>query len=291
MDTRYENLQPARIRKLGFVLLALFSISMLANDRAIYPLLEAGGPADWYQGVLAAMCGVVFAQFSLLAIWSVLSPDSLLRRANFSICAAASLITAWLLGFAATKVQTENINWLDQAEIWILGFLPVVFLAHALPLAGARFFGSLVLAQDDEAPRRRHISIAGLMGTTGVIAFALAAAQLPTRLGMHQEEVFAIAGVASAIAVALGLLGALPASLLLFSRRRFFGVWLVLLIVYAASITAAIFAGLRSFRLSPPESTWIFTILAIGYMIVLTIGIGIIRLLGYRLAKQTVENS
>lgn len=289
MDNRYENLQPQRIRKLGFVLLALFSILLLANNRVIYPLLEAGGPSNWYQGVLAAMCGVVFAQFSLLAIWSVLSPQPLLRRLLFLICGAVALITAWSLGFAGTRVQTESIDWLAQEEIWVLGFLPIVFLAHALPLVGARLFGSLVLAQDGEVPQRRHVSIAGLLGATGVVAFALAAAQLLTRLGMHQTEIFVIASVASGIAFAFGLLGALPAVLLLFSRRKFFWVWSILLILLAPGITAAIFGGLRLFRLSPPGSTWIFVTLSAGYMIVLTIGIGNLRLLGYRLTKQTMK--
>jgi hypothetical protein len=74
MDSRYENLQPARIRKLGYVLLGMFAVLMLANNRAIYPVLLAGVPSNWYQAIFAAMCGVIIAQFSLLAVWSVLSP-------------------------------------------------------------------------------------------------------------------------------------------------------------------------------------------------------------------------
>lgn len=286
MDNRYENSQPARIRKLGYVLLGMFAILMLANNRSIYPLLEAGGPSNWHQGVFAAMCGVVFAQFSLLAIWSVLSPQSLLRRLLFLICAAVALVTAWTLGFATSWDPLESFAWRESEEFFLFRFLPFVFLAHALPLMGLRLFGSTVLAKNEQVPCRRSVSIAGLLSTTGIIAFALATIQLPTRVHVAYAEMWAIGGVAAGIAFTLGLLVVLPAVLLLFSRRRFFGVWSVFLPLYAAGITAAIFGGLRSFRLSPPGSTWIFATLLASAMTVIVIGIGIMRLLGYRLAKQ-----
>ena len=290
MDNQYENLQPSRIRKLGFVLLGAFIISILANNRTIYPILEAGGPRS-HQGFFAAMCGVVFAQLSLLGIWSVLSPQSLLRRVMFLVCTAIALIAAWMLGFVATRYPDpdQSIRWLELEEISVVGFLPIVFLAHALPLIGLRFLSSTVLVQVDQVPRRRAVSIAALLRTTGIVAFVIAAIQIPTLLGLSHTEALAIAAVGAGIAFAIGLLGVLPAVLLLFSRRRFFWIWSSVFVLYAAATTLAIFSGLRLFQLSPPDSAWLFVVLVVSQMIVVVVGIGILRMLGYRLGRLAVE--
>ncbi len=290
MDNQYENLQPSRIRKLGFVLLGMFIVLILVNNRAIYPILEAGGPRS-RQGFFAAMCGVVFAQFSLLGIWSVLSPQSLLRRAAFLVCAATALIAAWMLGFVASRYPDpdQSIRWLELEEFSVFGFVPIVLLAHALPLIGLRFFSSTVLVQLDQVPPRQFVSIAGLLFATGIIAFAIAAIQVPTGLGLSYSEALGIAATGSGIALAIGLLAVLPAVRLLFSRRGSFWIRSTALLLYAAATTGAIFSGLRLFQLSPPESTWLFVILITSQMIVVVIGIGILRMLGYRLGKSAVE--
>ena len=289
-DLHYENLQPVRMRKLGGVLLAFLVLAMLANNRAIYPILESGGPS-WYQGFFAAMCGVVVSQFSLLAIWSVLSSHSLLRRSVFLGSAGTALIAAWLLGFVATcfPEPVESIRWLALEEVYLLGYLPIVFLAHAIPLIGLRLFGSLVLAQIGTFPIRRPVSIAGLLGSTGIVGVALAAIQFVTLMGMSHVEALGIGGIAAGIAFAIGLLGVLPAVILLFSQRRLFWAWSIMAWLYAAGLTAAIFGGLRLLQLLPAGTMWIFVILLTTEMFMVTLGIGIMRMMGYRLVKATVE--
>ena len=141
------------------------------------------------------MCGVVFAQFSLLGIWSVLSPQSLLRRVMFLVCAAIALIAAWTLGFVATRYPDpdQSIRWLELEEFSVFGFVPFVLLAHALPFDGLALFSSTVLVQLDQVPPRQFVSIAGLLFATGIIAFAIAAIKVPTGLGLSYSEALGIA--------------------------------------------------------------------------------------------------
>ncbi len=283
---RVEVLNRRRDRTLGWILLAILVALMLVSDRLIYPLMTSAAPRGWRTTVLVVclgLGGVTIAQVALLAIWAVLSADSLVRRLRFLVAGLVALVAAWVLGMVSTMENLERIQWLQIDELYACGLLPIALLAGSLPILGLRRFGARQIAGRDVQPIRQFVSIGGLMVFTAMVGFALAALQLPLQLE-RGGQIWPLIGILAAAAFGYGLFVILPTVWVLMSPKRSYLIWTPALIAAMAGLSVAVTLGigvlLRPYR--APE-IWPAVVMMTSAQAFISFGLGIARLFGYRL--------
>jgi hypothetical protein len=280
-----------RDAKIGCVLFGVMTILFLLNNRFVFPLLDrfGGGPPQNFQEYLVfAMLGVVLGQAALLSIWTVLSPQTLLTRFSWLVCAIVPLAAAWMLGYMTFFDPDVGLNFRNREELYYAGYFPCLFLALSLPIIALRFFGWRVLGSqyDDSTPKRKPLSIVGFMVTTSIVCGALAFAQVPVLTGITAARNWEGVGVTSGFMFAVGLFIVFPAVLLLFSRRFNFGLWAPVLLVLQLSAVALPFFVFQLQRRTFQIGQVMLPVVIIGTgIIVLVLGILVIRFFGFRLVK------
>lgn len=287
MDDRFKNLNRPRHHRLAVLLLIIVCGLMLVCNRFVYSLL--GFPASEFQRYLSySATGVVLAQFPLLAVWTVLSNQSFLRRMQFLVFSSVTLVAAWMLGFVSRIESNTGINWANRETVYYLGCLPLMLLASALPLIGLRFFFSRVLVSicEKEIPTRQPVTTAGLMITTAVIAFVLAAARLPALLDVNQPLLFVTQGFFTGMFFLAGLLITLPSVLILCSPRLNIWFWLPVIFGFSTLLVAGFIAFTS---LDNPAAIEEILVPIQGFVTAMALvlsGIAVIRLFGYRIRKS-----
>ena len=294
MDKKFDSLKNAKMgeaawdRNLGKILLVLLVIVMLVANRTIYPLLASPsirGSSALVPIMSFCLCGIIVSEFSLLAIWTILSPQPFYRRIQFLVTGLVALLAAWLLGFAAMMDPLESLRWLQWNVIYAFGLLPIALLAGSLPITALRFFASWQISWNDKQPTRRSISIGGLMMATAIVGSAFAAVQLPMKLN-PANVVWSSVGILSALAFGFGLLAVLPCVWILLSPRRSFGLWSAVLPIVAGGTTLGGLLALRYMVRNPGWiEAWPPALIITTAVLFTAFGLGIIRLLGYRLTK------
>ncbi len=295
MDDRFKNLIRRRDYKLAIVAFAILGSIMLLANRFAYPLLES--PQTKLQIHLSfAVIGIMVGEIALLAAWVALSSQTLWKRIQFLFVCSLLLIAAWLLGYLSTFDSDVGINWRNREPIFYLGWLPLVFLATALPLIILRFFTSLVLAPYDSLtpPTRQRVTTMSLLLTTTLVAFVLATIQLPAMIGNAQSDNWAASGGFAGVFFLIGLLIVLPSVLVLCSSRLNFLIWSV------ATLTAGVLmaTGAMYLLISITRSQWrpndemlIPAQVSAAGMACFLLGIFVIRLSGYRLQKAQIQSA
>lgn len=270
---------------------------MLVVDRFTYSVIGFS-ELDWmYLAIYFSVIGIVAAQFILLAIWATLGEGSLVRRLLFLICAFVAMTSAWLLG-VADWFGDELVALHRREEILLLGVVPVLFLSLSMPLIVLRCFFSRQLSVTD-APIKKSITTFGLMVITGVVATSLASAQILLVSEIFKQELnpgtanlWFFVGIYSGVSFLIGLALVLPTAVFMFSPRGNFFLRSAALLAYAALLTfssiyciSLIYSVIRSQDIWPTFQ-FLASIVETAVLAVI-IGIGIMRLFGYRLYKAT----
>jgi len=221
----------------------------------------------------------------LISVWTTLGEDSLLRRSLFLACSAAAILAAWILGLSAS-FYPESVRLSGREEIYAMGLLPTAFFALCLPLVVFRWISGFAL--DDrhgDAFTREPITTANLMIVTALTGCCLAGVRLAS---VAIDVVLIPLAIVSGCGFVLGLVAVLPGVLLLCSRRRNYLVGSLALNLIGSLLFGGITAGF-----SKMTGAWISTqdVLAIfegslAATATFSVGIGIVRLFGYRLAKH-----
>jgi len=291
VNDRFKNIQHQRDVKLAIVILALFGFLLLIGNRFVYPLLES--PNSKFEIMFSiVLMGAIVAQFALISTWTVLSNQSFVSRLQFMAVASFLLLASWALGYISTFSSDVGLNLRNREPFYYVGWIPICLLGISLPLIVLRFFGSRVLAIRDSAaqPERQPVTTASLMITTALIAFVLSSVQLPTLLGNRQVDIWMASGGFAGAFFLIGAVFVLPTVLILFSTKRRFLVWspILLLLAIACSLGVFyIFAWLSGFRIRGNDPLIAFAVATTSAMMTYLVGILIIRLFGYRLAKAT----
>ena len=236
--------------------------------------------------------GILIAVACLISVWSALGPGSLFRRALFVACAATTILAAWMLGLIAC-FSSDSVRLFERDEFYVLGLLPTVFFSLCLPLIALRWlFGFTMADLHEEAPDKEPITTLSLMTVTALVGCCLAGVGLTTMIEGLNHIAFPLA-IMSGCSFLTGLLAVLPAAMLLCSRRRNYMVWsLVLNLIGSLLFTGVV---LLIFRIT---EAWISTQDKLGLVegslaatATFSVGIGIIRLFGYRVARQIGRQS
>ncbi len=286
LNERFDNLVRARDLKLAWVLLTLFCVLVLATSRMSYWIV--GFPSStWMQHLSRAVIGILIATASLVSVWTTLGEGSLIRRILFLAFAALAIFAAWALGLMAA-FYPEPVRLSAREEVYFFGLLPSVFLALCLPLIISRWLFGLVLAdQQQDSPTRAPVTTLGLMTVTALIGCCLAGVRLFT-LGVQEEVVLMPLGIMCGSSFLIGLFAVLPAVLLLCSRQRNFGIWSPVIILGGNVLIGGTIVGILKATGAwiPLQDVWAIFEGSLVATTTFTIGIGIIRLFGYRVAKQ-----
>jgi hypothetical protein len=291
VNERFKNLIRERDDKLAIVLLAILGFLMVLTNRVIYPLLESP-KSSFESSISVSLFAVVLAEVAVLSIWTVLSSQSFITRLQILFVATIVLFASWLLGYSSTFDTDIGLNLRNREQLYYVGWIPLLFLAMCVPLIVLRFFASRVLAPIDSAtlPTRQPVTISGLMLATGLIAFTVAALQLPALIGNRQADIWAASGAFAGVFFLIGLVFVLPAVLILCSSKRSFLVWSPVILVGSALAglgIVACFVYLVNGQAVLRDDDWIIPLqFTASAMLVIIIAIGIMRMFGYRLMKS-----
>ena len=230
--------------------------------------------------------GMLIGLACLMSVWTTLGEGSLIRRIMFLACSASAVFAAWTLGLAAS-FYPESVRFGDREEIYALGLLPTIFLALCLPLTITRLIGRFVLAeQQNESPVKAPITTVGLMTVTAVVGCCLGG----IRWFMTISEEGIVSGIAimSGCSFLVGLLTVVPAVLFLCSRRRSFLFFSSVLMTAGSLLIWLIIVGVFWATGAWITSQDIRAILegTLAATVTFTVGIGIIRMFGFRLAEE-----
>ena len=267
-------------------MLAFFCVVSITVSRLSYWFVGFAGTNLMRHGSYVTI-GFLIAVACLISVWTTLGPGSLIRRTLFVACAAAAIFAAWMLGLMAC-LSTYSFRIFDREEVYAIGLLPTIFFALCLPLVTLRWlFGFVLTDLYKEAPPREPITTIGLMTVTTLAGCCLAGVRLTSMI--DEPSILLPLAIMSGCSFLIGLLAVFPAVMFLCSRQRNYMVWSLVVNL----IGSLLFAGivLLIFRvtgawISPQDKLAIFEG-ALAATATFSVGIGIIRLFGYRLAKQT----
>ena len=304
MDDRFENLIRKRDCKLAWTLLGLFCVMAIAVSRLSYWVVGFASTNLMRHGSYLTI-GILIAVACLMSVWATLGPGSLIRRTLFVACAAATILAAWMLGLMAC-CSTELDRLFSRDEFYALGLLPTIFFSLCLPLITLRWLFGFVLAEPhEEAAPKEPITTLSLMTVTALTGCCLAGVGMARQLSganpavgpspgsaiVIEEPILFPLAIISGCSFLIGLLAVLPAVMFLCSRRRSYMVWSLVLNL----IGSLLFVGVVSliFRIT---GAWIalqdmFAIFegSLAATATFSVGIGIIRLFGYRITRQAVR--
>lgn len=236
--------------------------------------------------------GMLIAVACLISVWTTLGEGSPIRRTLFLACSATAVIAAWMLGLTAS-FYPEPVRLTNRQEVYLLGLLPTIFLALCLPLIALRRVFGLVLAdQHRDAPPKEPITTIGLMTVTAFVGCCLGGAGWTAKM-IDQLNILLPLSVMSGCGFATGLLAVLPAIMFLCSKRRNYLTWSLVLNLIGSLVFAGAILGvfkLTGAWISSQDKLAIFEG-SLAATATFSVGIGIIRLFGYRLAKQTGQQS
>jgi len=237
-----------------------------------------------------AILGWLIGASAVVIAWTSLSHQSLLQRLIFLGCGFAAAAAAWSLGLMA-QFDTERVVLSQRDEIAILGMFPTLMLAVALPMIVVRKIFGCVLAPIEEArPNRSTITTAWLMLVTAIVAICAAGLQFfATQLGQSLKDIAVDLGIVTSIFLGVSLVIVLPSTLLLFSRRRNFTIWSLVLIVVNSLIPLVLLRVIPRLFSGPRMSFKDYTITIMGFgfaMIAFVVGAACVRSLGFRLGKE-----
>ena len=288
MDERFENLIRARDLKLAWIELGLFCVLLLAASRLSYWVV--GFPSTNLMRHLGyVVIGMLIAAACLISVWTTLGEGFLARRCLFLACTATAILAAWMLGLTAS-FYPESVRLTSREEVHFLGLLPTVFLALCIPLIIVRsLFGFLLADRHKDIPPKAPITTAGLMLVTALVGCCLGGVRLTTAVIGGSNVLYPIAFLSGG-SFLIGLLAVLPAVVLLCSIRRNFLVWsLVLNLIGSLLFTGAILgvALITGAWMSSQDALAIFEC-SLAATATFSVGIGIIRLFGYRLARRSL---
>lgn len=231
--------------------------------------------------------GTLIGLACLISVWTTLGEGSLIRRIMFLAWAALAIFAAWMLGLAAS-FYPESVRLSSREEVYFLSLLPTIFLALCLPLAISRWASCLVLAdQQNETPTRAPITTISLMTVTAIVGCCLGGVRWFTTMIPEEGTLYGIA-IMSGCGFAAGLFAVVPSVLLLCSRRRSFTLWSLVITSSGSLLIWLIIVGV--FKATGAwisrEDVWAILEGTLAATITFTLGMGIIRLFGFRLAKE-----
>ena len=288
LDERFQNLIRTRDRRLAWILLALFCILMLVASRLSYWMV--GFPSTTLmQHLSSIIIGMLIGLTCLISVWTTLGEGSLIRRIIFLACSAAAIFAAWMLGLVAS-FYPESVMLSGREEVYALGLLPTVFLTLCLPLTiSPSVFGLVLADQQNESPVKAPITTVSLMTVTAIVGCCLGG--IRWFMTISEEGIMGIAsGIAimSGVSFLVGLLTVVPAVLFLCSRRRSFLFFSMVLMTAGSLLIWLIIVGIFAATGAWISSQDVLSILegTFAATVTFTVGIGIIRMFGYRLAKE-----
>ena len=285
MDDRFENLIHKRDLKLAVILLGLFCVMVLTVSRLAY-WIGRFPSTNLMRHSAYLVIGMLIGVACLISVWTTLGQGSFIRRTIFLVCAAAAIFAAWVLGLVAT-FDPEPVRLSAREEVYSLGLLPTVFLTLCLPLVVLRWgFGLALADRHRDVPQREPITTTSLLTVTAMVASCLGGIQL--FVARVDEQVLGPIAICCGCSFLAGLLGVLPAVMFLCSSRRNYLAWsLVLNLIGSLFFTGAIVGaiGLMGAWISLQDALSILEG-SLAATATFSIGIGIIRLFGFRLAKH-----
>jgi hypothetical protein len=240
----------------------------------------------------AAMLGWLIGTVALGVAWSTLSHHSLLRRMIFLACGFIAISSAWSLGLVA-QFDTERVVLSEREEVSAIGIYPTFLLALAVPLLLMRKFFRLVFTPIEEPlVERQKMTTAWLMTVTAIIAICAAGFQFTVvRLELVVQTFARELGIGAGICMIISTVLILPSVLLLFSRKRNFALWSIVLIVVGCVVPFVVFQ-FWPFRLrSPSTEEYLITMVGFGCaMFALVCGAASVRSLGFRLGREVASS-
>ena len=240
----------------------------------------------WASVIFGTLTGVT----CLISLWTTLGQGSLLRRTFFLACSAIALLAAWGLGLIA-YFPTESVNPFGREEFYFTGLLPTIFAALCLPLIGLRWFGFALAKQHYDVPAKQPITTTSLMTLTVLVACCLSGVRLAMMSG-DVDITFPLV-FCSGCSLVIGLAVVLPAVLLLCSSRKNYLIWSLVFCLIASLILAGICIGILVINGATPSTYDALKFFegSLAATITFSIGIGIVRLFGYRLEKEASRQS
>jgi hypothetical protein len=282
-------------------IVAGLAIALVGVDLAASWCWNAMMYRDW-QFVLAIAIGICVAQVNLIAIWAALAPGRVLLRLPWSICLAAVMWYAIVLGSRFHGLGGYRASYgrsIDMGDAIVLGLIILVgvvvlqiplwamsrwFAWRLLPPTGAEF------SRDNEQQfNLKHMIVGTLLAS---LLLGLGRVILPTDDWSMPRLDRELTAIIPAILI-VNLLVVVPCIWVAFLRKRIFAARLVAWLVAATIVSILEVAILSAILGPPPSDVWATFVLfnvtqglaVIGVLLVL-------RAAGFRLERwQAREKS
>jgi len=275
-------LQGKRLKTIGAIGLGLF---FAAVNLIVCPFMAVlDGPAnDWQVLPVFVLAGAILAECGLLSAWLVFSSGRFWFRAAGCWAVAMGL---WLCWGAGLLLAAWIDSWQLEEEMLSVSLgVPIVALAVQSTLWCARcYFGWLVVHRTNEISNNSQLSIRDYFVGTAIVAISVTFVRLGRPTNVQPNDYWAVWSVAFLCFAAGGLLGVVPAMLLIF-RVRDWRLGLAMFMLYGLVVSVGI-VGI--FDAASPTRPSVFDYVAMMVIFVslatcLGAGIAVARLCGYSL--------
>ncbi len=272
-------------------LLAVVLVFALGNFM-VGPLMASPRHANDYLPVAItfSLFGAIFAQFGLVAIWSVLAPVDWPRRFAIGAVATFVLYGAWAAGFGIAMMGKSRIGYAEFRTVFWTGLLclPIIALGVQLPLWIVRISRHWRICHNNPVTaetRSSPVGIRHIIVTTVIVAVALSAARCVAAIHhISAIQIIAPLLIASSAAAAASLFSTLSITI---ATLRAKDVWPALFVALLLNgVVFFVFLVVMSViqRSGPPGEMYGFLfMLFVGFFGSFVTAMALIRRLGYRL--------